>query len=181
MALNKISGFYTGKLHFYNPRHLDKRDSLSMKWDISAYGVFSTQELPVAFLANFAPAGTEVRTALDHAEPIKYSATIDPQQKSSLENTSLLLCSFLPDNYTLTFATEYEGKNYNVSVVLLRSMTRTEGSGASNYAAISEHKETSNKEGGTTKAMNGYLLLDKMTVNGEEYTINDYAVIRGKN
>lgn len=178
LALGNIAGNYKGKLHFYNPRHLDKRDSLTCDWNLSTYGEFSTNNLPVAFLANYVLEGSKVQEALDKAAARPFLATLSPQQKQSGEGVSMLMCTFLPQSYTLSFTTEYEDVQYNVSLNLLSSLSRQETSGSANYAAISEHVEY-NTNVGRLQRMSAFLLLDKMTVNDQTYPINDYARLVG--
>ena len=178
-VMRSLAGSYTGKLHFYNPGHLDNKDSLTMHWTLSNFGIFTCEDFPVEYLRNFVSNTSEEYQILNAAQPQPYKAAIDPMQSQQVSTGVLYLCRFTPNSLTYSFNVEYDGNNYEVTLYLLNALTRQEGAGSSNYSAISEH---SNLSAGETRVLNmyGYVLMEKMTVNGKTIPINHYAMVIGR-
>lgn len=178
--LRNLSGDYQGKLHFYNPGHLDGKDSLDVSWSVEKDGFFECNNFPVAFLAHYVSSTSEEYKILSSAPTSNYRATMAPIQKESSQGSMLYRCTFRPQTSDYSFSIDYQGSSYNVSVSLVNVLTRTDGSATgSNYAAISDHMEITS---GTQRVMRmwGYILLDKMTINSQTVTINDYALFSGR-
>lgn len=176
--MRSLAGSYTGKVHFYNPGHIDMKDSLEMHWTLSDRGLFDSEDFPVEYLRNFVSNTSEEYQILSAATRKAYKGAIDPIQSQQISTGVLYLCRFTPNSFTYSFKVEYDGNDYDVNLSLLSTLVRQEGAGSSNYSSISEFSDEGVGETRVTK-MYGYILMEKMTINGKTIPINDYAMVIG--
>lgn len=170
--IKAMSGLYNGWIYYINDT-TNMNDSTSISWEVtpndSALTIFN---FPVKILANGISRVSDSRKILMEGGTESVSAILHPYANTS--NTSgLYTFWFFPRDFKMEFTTEYEGKDYDVSVEFTDEMSAytTDWTSSSRFYAYGEYYESK---------MMGYLLIKSVKVGENSFTTGRATLVYGK-
>ncbi|MBO4850035.1 MAG: DUF4840 domain-containing protein [Prevotella sp.] len=166
----EMSGLYTGYIYAINDTTM-KTDSIPCEWRIIATdSSLVVNNFPVS-IARYGISNVTAREILNSAGTQSLRAVLHPYNNTAFDK-GYYTFTILPDNYKLSFVTEYEGKQHDVELNLTYQLNSISYAGiATVLYAVGEYY---------AQQMNAYILIKDVKIDDATYTTGSPTYIYGK-